>query len=329
MEKLRLGVIGVSGHLMKRIMLPLSQSEEVELIAIASRNMEKAQKAADQWQVPKVYDSYEALLDDPHVEAVYIPLPNHLHLEWVKKCADAGKHILCEKPLTLNAKEAEELIAYTSQKGVKVMETFMYRFHPKWQMVKEMMMVGAVGKVKSIHTVFAYDNTDPSNIRNIKAYGGGALMDIGCYAISSARWIMGMEPRRVMGLNNFSDTFETDVLSSGILDFGEARCMFTVSTAMYPAQEVKIYGTGGIIEVVIPFNDMYDIPATLKVTDSLGTRVIEFEPTNQYGEMFDAFAEAVRYEEAAYIPLEDSLYNMKIIDALFESGAKGTWEDIE
>ncbi len=329
MEKLRLGVIGVSGHFLGRIILPLMQSETVELVAMASRNKEKVQAVAKEWGVPKAYDSYEALLEDKSIEAVYLPLPNHLHLEWIKKCVDAGKHVICEKPLTLNAEETKELMAYMEGKEEKVMEAFMYRFHSKWQMVRELMSVNGIGKVKAIHTIFSYSNNDPKNIRNIKSYGGGGLMDIGCYAISSSRWIMNAEPERVMALNTFSKEFETDILSSGILDYGEARCMFTVSTDLFAAQEVKVYGTGGTLEVVIPFNDHYDVPAQVKVVNGLGSRTVEFEPTNQYGVMFDAFAEAIRQDLPVPISLADSYMNMQIIDQLLISGESGQWEEIK
>jgi predicted dehydrogenase len=325
MKKLKIGVIGVSEHFLTRIMLPLSKSESVELIGVASRNIEKARQVADEWKVPKAFGSYEALLEDSEIEAVYIPLPNHLHLEWVKKSIDAGKHVLCEKPLTLNAEETKELMAYAKGKGVKIMEAFMYRFHPKWQMVKDLMKVSGIGEVNAIHTIFTYNNNDPKNIRNNKDFGGGALMDIGCYAISSARWIMGREPEAVVAMNHFSEDFGTDVLSSAILDFGKARALFTVSTSIYPAQEVKVYGTGGFLEVVIPFNDLYDISGMVKVTTGLGSREIEFEPTNQYGSLLDAFAKAIKDDEDVPLSLEDSLMNMHIIDQLFESGRTKQW----
>lgn len=328
MEPLRIGVIGVSGHLMHRVMLPLAQSDMVELIAVASRNKEKAEAAAKKWGVPRAYDSYEAILKDDDIEAVYIPLPNHLHLEWVKKCADAGKHVLCEKPLAMNADEAKEMMDYVADKGVTVMETFMYRFHPKWQTVREMMMVGEIGEVKSIHTIFTYKNHDPENIRNVKAFGGGGLLDIGCYAISSARWILDKEPKRVVGLNSYSETFEVDILSSAILDFGDVRSVFTVGTAIHPAQEVAIYGTGGVMKVKMPFNDQYDVAGVIEVVNDLGARTIELEPTNQYGAMFDDFAETIRLGEAPLISLEDSWYNMRIIDQLLKSGESGQWEEI-
>lgn len=328
MNKLKLGVIGISEHFKTRILLPLSQSESIELVAVASRNVAKSETVAKQWGIPKAYGSYEELLADSEIEAVYIPLPNHMHLEWVKKCVLAGKHVVCEKPLTLTAEETKEMMVFLEGRKEKVMEAFMYRFHPKWQMVRELMDVSGIGQVKSIHTIFSYSNSDPKNIRNIKDYGGGALMDIGCYAISSARWILGREPERVMGLNSFSEVFGTDVLSSGILDFGQVRSLFTVSTDLYPAQEVKVYGSGGTLEVVIPFNDNYDVPGQVKVTTGIGTRIVEFEPTNQYGAMMDAFAEAIRFDLPVPVPLEDSYYNMRIIDQLLVSGETGQWETV-
>lgn len=328
MGKLKLGVLGVSGHLQTRMLLPMTQSEDLKVIALASRDLEKSQRVAEQWGIKKAYGSYEALLEDPDIEAVYIPLPNHMHLEWIKKSLKAGKHVLCEKPLTLTSEETKEITAYAQKTGLKLMEAFMYRFHPKWMSVKELMKVNGIGEVQSIQTVFTYANNDLKNIRNIKEYGGGALMDIGCYAISSARFILGKEPERVMGLVHYSDVTQTDVLSSGMLDFGKARALFTVSTGLYPAQEVRVYGTGGMLEVIIPFNDPYDIKGKVKVTTGLGERVIEFEPTNQYGCMMSAFAKAVKEDLEVPVSLHDSYMNMQIINQLVKSGESGQWEPI-
>ncbi len=329
MRKIKMGVLGVSGHLLGRMILPMTQSEDIEVVALASRNLEKkAEAAAKEWSIEKAFGSYEALLEDSDIEAVYIPLPNHLHVEWIKKSVDAGKHVICEKPITLTEDEVVALQAYIKDKPVKVMEAFMYRFHPKWQKVKEIMKVKEIGQVKAIHTIFTYSNTDPNNIRNIKAFGGGGLMDIGCYAISSSRWILGREPDRVMGLNTYSDVFGTDVLSSGILDFGEVRTMFTVSTALFPAQEVKVYGTSGTLSVKLPFNDPHDIPAEVTITTGLGEKTLTFEPTNQYGSMFTAFAKAIREDLDVPVSLNDSYFNMRIINRLLESGDTGEWLSI-
>ncbi len=328
MGKINIGILGVAGHFMTRLALPMSQSDSVAMVAIASRNLKKAEAAAEKWDIGKAYGSYEELLADDSVEAVYIPLPNNLHLEWIMKAMEAGKHVLCEKPLTMNEEETAKLIGFADKMDVKVMEAFMYRFHPKWQMVRELMSVSGIGEINAVHTMFGFSNADPGNIRNQKALGGGALMDIGCYAVESARWIIGRNPMKVMGLNHYSEAFGTDILSSAILDFGRARALFTVSTSTYPVQEVKIYGTGGTVEVVIPFNDTYDVPAKVKVTTGLGERTVEFPPANQYGAMLDAFARAIRHDEAMPVSLESSLVNMRILDKLVLSGNTGEWQEV-
>jgi len=328
MDPFRIGVLGVAHHLILRVLNPLHKSEKVQLYAIASRDIKKAKDAAEKWGFPVYYGSYEELLADEKVEAVYIPLPNHMHAEWIRKCADAGKHILCEKPLTMDAKEAEEVVRYVESKGVKLMEAFMYRFHPKWKRTKELVEHGEIGKVLSIHTVFSYSNNDPQNIRNIKAYGGGALMDIGCYAISTARYILGREPIRVIGLTHYDPNFETDVLSSGMLDFGVARCMFTVGTQMFPQQEVVIFGSSGTIKVTIPFNDFPDVKAKIIVQTGVGTREVEFDPVDQYQLEFESFAQAIREGKEVPTPPQDAINNMKVIEALLESGNKGTWVEL-
>jgi len=328
LRKLKLGVLSVSGHFIKSILLPLKQSEKIEVYGIASRSQKKAEEVSNKWGIKKYYGSYEALLEDKEIEAVYIPLPNHLHLEWIKRCADAGKHVICEKPITLNAEETQELITYIDGKNIKVMEAFMYRYHPKWQRAKEIVIYGGIGTVTAIHTIFAYNNQDPNNIRNIKAYGGGALMDIGCYAISSSRFIMNEEPIKVMSLMDKHPEFGTDVISSAILDYNKTRCIFTVSTSSYPQQEVKIFGTSGTLTVTMPFNDHSDVSGELLVKNALGTRCVTFEPVNQYRLQFETFAEAIFNKTPVPISLQDSLMNMKVIDALKESDKTNSWINI-
>lgn len=328
MHNFKIGVLGVADHFIKRVLLPLKQSEIIDVYAIASRSAEKAKKAGEQWDIPVTYGSYEELLKDGEVDAVYIPLPNHVHVEWIKKCADAGKHIICEKPLTLNALEAKEAADYVKVKGVHIMEAFMYRFHPKWKRVKELVSHGEIGEVQAIHTLFSYNNQDPKNIRNIKEYGGGTLMDIGCYAISTARYIMGDEPKRVVGLNTYDENFGTDILSSGMMDFGTARCMFTCGTQIYAQQEVKILGTGGAITVTIPFNDCPDIPGKIIVATDVAVRTVEFDPVEQYRLEFEEFARSVHQNKLVPTPIEDAVSNMKVIDALFQSADEGKWIEI-
>jgi predicted dehydrogenase len=309
----------------KRILLPLSKSSKVEIVGIASRSKEKAQKLADLWHIPWAYDSYEALLEDPVIEAVYIPLPNHMHLEWIKKAADAGKHILCEKPFTLNAEEAEEAIRYVEGKGLKIMEAFMYRFHPKWERVRELVRYNEIGRVMTVHSMFTYTNLDPANIRNIQAYGGGALMDIGCYAVSSICEVVGRGPSRVMGVMELHPDFGTDLLTSGILDFGTSRGLFTVSTGSFAQQEVVIVGTDGVITVRVPFNDFNDVKGELVVRNVLGARTVEFEPVNQYQLMFEHFADAIREDFPPRVTLSESQTNMRVLDALRQSASGKGW----
>ncbi|GHV75170.1 deoxyfructose oxidoreductase [Spirochaetia bacterium] len=261
MERLRMGVLGTSGHYELRVATPLKSSSLVEPYAIASRNKEKAQAFAKKWDFSAVYGSYEELLADPKVDFVYAPLPNHLHLPNIKKAADAGKPILCEKPLGLNAKEAVEAAEYCEKKGVPLMEGFMYRFHPQWRRAKELVKCGEIGTVRTTSGLFSYDLKDGGNIRNIAAAGGGAILDIGCYTVSSARLLMGAEPKRVIGTFIWDPVFKTDILGSAILDFGGGRTStFSLGTQLYPYQRVTAVGTGGYLSIKVPFNMFGDVP---------------------------------------------------------------------
>jgi len=300
----------------------------IQIAAIASRSEEKAKQVAEKFDIPLGYGSYEALLADKNIQAVYIPMPNHMHAEWIQKAADAGKHILCEKPIALNAKEAQESIDYARGKGVKVMEAFMYRFHPQWQQVKELIAMQEIGKVLAVHCFFGFNNTDPNNIRNIKKAGGGAILDIGCYAVSSSRFVVGSEPKRVISLIQRDAEFDTDVLTSGILDFGMARATFTVSTQVFPYQRVVVYGSGGNITVEIPFNAYADVELLVTVTNSVGTREIWLPPQDQYILEFEAFAEAILKDKPVPTPPEDAINNMKVLDALFRSEQSENWENV-
>jgi predicted dehydrogenase len=300
----------------------------VEVRAVASRARDRAEEAAHDLGIPKAYGSYAELLADREIEAVYIPLPNHLHAEWVKKAADAGKHVLCEKPFAMNAAEAEEAIRYAEAKGVLVMEAFMYRFHPQWIKAEEMVRTGEIGKVQAVHTTFSYMLKDPANIRNIPEAGGGGLPDIGCYAVSSARFLLGREPERVFALVHRDPKLKTDILSSAILDFGVARAVFTVSTQAHPGQRVDVLGTGGQISLPLPFNAYPDVPMQISVTTGLGTRTISLPVADQYVEMFDGFSRAVREGGGAPTPPKDAIDNMKVQDALFRSEKSGGWEKV-
>jgi len=329
MKPVNWGVLGVSGHFIKRIWLPARDSSLAQVVAIASRSGSRSKEAAERYGIEKGYGSYEELLADKSIEAVYMPLPNHIHLEWIKKAADAGKHILCEKPLCLNAAQTEQAIEYAQKKGVLLMEAFMYRFHPQWRRVDDLIRSNEIGAVHSVQCFFSYNNANPKDIRNQVETGGGGLLDIGCYAVSSARFAMGREPDRVVSLVQRDSRFNTDVLASAMMDFGGAHAIFTVSTQMFGDQRVEVHGTGGSIAVHLPFNVFPDVPVRVTVTNGVGARDIFTGPVDMYGLQLDAFSWAVRNKEAAPTPPSDALANMKVLDAIFRSEKSSAWEKVQ
>ncbi|MDR1373693.1 MAG: Gfo/Idh/MocA family oxidoreductase [Treponema sp.] len=330
MGKLRLGVLGCSGHYALRVATPLKYSQLVSPYGIASRDAAKSKKYAGQWGFSVSYGSYEALLEDPNIDLVYNPLPNHLHLEYIKKAADAGKPVLCEKPLGLNAGEAAEAAEYCKKKGVLLMEAFMYRFHPQWKRAAEIVKAGELGTVMATAGIFSYDLKDGSNIRNIPETGGGGIYDIGCYTVSSARLLMQAEPRRVICTLKRDPAFKTDILASAILDFGDGRhSTFTIGTQLYPWQRVRALGTGGALSVELPFNMYGDVPGRLHINTGVGERIVETEAADQYLLEFDAFAGAVADKRAeAPTPIADAVANMAVLDALFASAESGKLETV-
>ena len=329
MDKLRMGVLGCSGHYAQRVATPLQSSLLIEPYAVASREAAKAKKFAKTWNFPVSYGSYEELLADPNVDFVYIPLPNHLHLEYIKKAADAGKPILCEKPLCLNAKEAASAAEYCKKKKIPLMEAFMYRFHPQWVRAAEVIKTGELGKILATSGVFAYNNKDGANIRNIAACGGGAILDIGCYTVSSSRFLMGGEPKKVAASLIRDPVFKTDVLCSAILDYGEGRTStFTISTQMFPYQRVTAYGTGGSLSVEVPFNMFADVPGKLTISTGIAKREVETEIVDQYLLEFDSFAQALIEKTEVPTPVSDAVANMAVLDAVFAAAASGKWETV-
>jgi predicted dehydrogenase len=329
MEKLRMGVLGCSKHYALRVATPLRESLLVEPYAIASRDAVRAKAFAAAWDFTKSYGSYEDLLADSQVDFIYNPLPNHLHLEYIKKAADAGKPILCEKPLGLNTREAAEAVEYCLKKGVPLMEAFMYRFHPQWRCAKDIARSGELGTIVSTNGVFSYDNKDPANIRNIAAAGGGAILDIGCYTVSSARFLMAGEPERVTATIVRDPVFKTDILVSALLDFGGGRVStFTIGTQFFPYQRVTAFGTGGSLSIQVPFNMYGDVPGKVTVATPLGERLIETEIASQYLLEFDAFAEAILDKTEVPTPVSDAVANMAVLDAVFASAESGKWEPV-
>ena len=325
MKPVNWGVLSVSKHYALRVHPAVKDGRWANFVAVASRSPEKARSASARFGIPRAYGSYEELLRDADIEAVYIPLPNNLHAVWIKKTADAGKHILCEKPFAMNTAEAVDAAEHARKKGVILMEAFMYRFHPQWLRVREIVENGEIGEIRSIHFQQSYANRDPDNIRNRPETGGGAVYDIGSYAVSISRFVMGAEPKRVVSLIHRDPEFRTDTLSSGILDFGGARALFTVGTAGWPGQGVDIRGTEGEIRVNLPVNMFPDVPAEVEVTTRIASRKLALGPADQYALMFRAFGEAVRAGKPAPVAPGDAVANMKVLDALFASEKTGGW----
>jgi predicted dehydrogenase len=328
MKKLKIGILGTSNHYLKRIVLPLKDTQFCESYAIGSRNIDKAADVAREFDIPLWYGSYDAVLEDDNVDMIYIPLPNHLHKEWVKKSIKAGKPVLCEKPIGMNGNDAKEMINMAQDAGVPLMEGFMYMFHPMWQHARDIVRTNQIGDIQYIHTSFSYNNSSPTNIRNIPEYGGGALMDIGCYAISVPRFIFGREPVRVLALQTGHPEFGTDMHTSAIIDFDGPRATFTVSTTSQAFQKVDIVGTSGSITVHIPFNTYVDVPAKITVVYCNGTREVEFPVSNAYGLMFDAFAKAVIDGSPIPVPGIDAINNMIVVDAVRKSAETDGWVKI-
>ena len=329
MNKVKLGVLGVSHLFVTKVLPSLLKSNMVEVYGIASRDGGKAQEVSSKYEIPNFYSSYEELLQDKSIEMVYIPLPNHIHAEWIKKSADYGKHIICEKPIALNAAEAKSAINYAEARGVKIMEAFMYKFHPQWQRALEAVRFQEIGKITTIHTFFGYDNKDPRNIRNMKETGGGALLDIGCYAVSLSRFLLQAEPKRVLAIADIDPAFQTDIVANCILDFGTIRTLFTVSTQTFPSQRVLVYGTGGTMSLEIPFNMYSDVPAQITIKTGVSARTLECGPADQYMLEFDEFAGSLGNSTGTPIPPMDAIDNMKVLDALFKSAGSGQWANVE
>ncbi|HAA86417.1 MAG TPA: gfo/Idh/MocA family oxidoreductase [Kosmotogaceae bacterium] len=328
MKKVKFGVLGISNHFVKRVLFPLKRSETVEIYAVASRSEEKSRSFAAEHGIQKSYGSYDELIEDQEVDAIYIPLPNHLHAEYSVKAARQGKHILCEKPLAMNYEETKMIVDTARNADVLLMEAFMYRFHPQWITARELAVSGELGKIISTICHFAYDNKDPKNIRNIKGYGGGALLDIGVYAVSSSRFLMNAEPKRVFCHIDRDPDSGVDIHTTGILDYESARSVFVVSTRTFADQRIHVFGSSGQLSVEVPFNMYPDIPGCLCVTTSIGTREIYTEIADQYKLQFEAFADAITHNRELPVSPEDSLANMMIIDSLFESAKKRQWVEL-
>ena len=333
MRKVKWGVLGVAKIATEKVIPAMQRGERCEVAALASRDLSRAAAAAKSLGISKAYGSYEALLYDSDIEAIYNPLPNELHAEWSARALAAGKHVLCEKPIALDAAEAEKLIAARDASGKLAAEAFMVRFHPQWRRAREIVRSGEIGDVGAIQTMFAYRLLDPANVRN-RPPGGGALYDIGCYAILIARYIFGAEPTRVVASLDIDPDFGTDRLASALIEFpGGRHLTFSAATQLSGQQRVTIAGTAGRIEIPIPFNAPIDRPTKIAVDSGAdlvggGARAEEFAVCDQYTLQGDAFSRAVLGEAPFDYPLEDALANMRVIDACFRSGRSGGWEKV-
>ncbi|HEV3045429.1 MAG TPA: Gfo/Idh/MocA family oxidoreductase [Roseiarcus sp.] len=314
--------------------IPAMQKGAVSRIdAIASRDLTRAKATAAKLGIAKSYGSYEELLADPAIDAIYNPLPNELHVPWTLKALAAGKHVLCEKPIALDAEEAKQLIAAREKSGKLVAEAFMVRFHPQWRRTREIARSGEIGTPRAIHTFFSYYLLDPSNIRNIPP-GGGGLYDIGCYAVISGRYIFGAEPTRVVSTIERDPKMGTDRLASALVEFPGARhLLFTCATQLSAMQRVTVVGDKGRVEIQIPFNAPPDRPTRIVFDSGAdlfggGARVEEFAICDQYTLQGDAFSRAILGEEKLEFPIEDAIAQMRVIDALFRSGESGNWERV-
>jgi predicted dehydrogenase len=330
-NKVRWGVLSTAAIGVKKVVPAMQKGDWIDVIAIASRDLYKAEETARALGIAKAYGSYEELLADPQIEAIYNPLPNQLHVPWSIKAAEAGKHVLCEKPLSMTVAEARTLLAVQKRTRVIVGEAFMVRTHPQWLRTRELIASGRIGPVRSIQGFFSYFNADPKNIRNIPECGGGGLMDIGCYPINTSRFIFGEEPSRVVGLMEKDPDLHVDRLTSAILDFPSGQATFTCSTQLVPYQRMQILGTKGRIEIEIPFNAPNDRPCRILIDDGKdlfggGITTETFPTCDQYTIQGDVFSRAVREGTEVPVPLTDAIKNMAVIEAICRSVESGKWE---
>jgi predicted dehydrogenase len=333
--KVKWGVLSTAGIALRRAIPAMQNGEWSVISAIASRDLRKAEGAARNLGIAKAYGSYEELLADPEIEAIYNPLPNHLHVPWSIKAAEAGKHVLCEKPLSLNVAEAKTLLQARDRCGVKIGEAFMVRTHPQWLRTRELIRSGRIGELRSAFGYFGYFDRDPASVANIAAIGGGAIMDVGCYPIKTSRFIFGEEPLRVSAAMDRDPAMKVDVLTSAILEYPSGQCIFTAGMQVVYYQKMQFIGTTGRIDVEIPFGPPIDKPSRIFIDDGTnlyggGSAVTEsFPPCNQFTIQGDEFSKAIRGQGEIPNPLEDAIRNMAVIDAVYRSAETGKWETPE
>lgn len=322
-DELRIGILSTADIARRKVVPGFRRASRVRVSAVGSRDADLARRFADELDIPKAHGSYVALLADPDVDAVYIPLPNHLHAEWTIAAARAGKHVLCEKPLALTADDAEGMAAACREAGVLLMEAFMYRVHPSWMAARRLVAEGRIGRLVAVQSWFSYFNEDASNIRNIAAAGGGALYDIGCYCVNLSRMLFGGEPTRVQASIQRDPATGTDAVTSAILDFPGGTASFTCSTRAEDDQRVDIYGTEGRISIAIPFNIPPDRPTLVHLASGGDPPVaphietFTFPVADPYAVEADAFAAAALDGAPLPLPPEDSVANLRVMERIF------------
>jgi len=332
MSKVVWGILSTANIGIKRVIPAILSGRRGVIAAIASRDAARAREVAARFGIPRSYGSYQALLDDPQIEAIYNPLPNHLHAEWTVKSLDAGKHVLCEKPIALNAAEVPAIVAARDRSGRRVIEAFMVRFHPQWQRIRSLVRDGRIGTVRALQSAFTFPVTNPANIRYRLEFGGGALYDVGCYPIVTARYLLGTEPERVIAVVERDPAHGVDRVTSGLLVFpGGEHLVLTSALQLALYQRVVVLGTQGRIEVPVPFTPPKEHACRIVIDsgaalDGSSAEVEEFAPVDQYQLQCDLAAGAFRNESTQEFPIEDAIANMRVIDALYRSASSGRWE---
>lgn len=323
-RKVRWGILSTAKIAVEKVIPAMQQADHCEIVAISSRSGERAQEAADELGIDHAVGSYEELLELPDIDAVYNPLPNHLHVSWSIRALQSGKHVLCEKPIGLSSDEAQKLLSEAkNHPELKVMEAFMYRHHPRWIKAKELVKSGALGDIQTIHSFFSYYNDDPENVRNKPDIGGGGLMDIGCYCISVPRFIFDEEPVDVWGTMEIDPDLGIDRLTSAMMKFPSGTATFTCATQLAPHQRVNILGAEGKMEIPMPFNAPVDEPTIIQLQTEQESREISLAPGNQYTVQGDRFSKAILQNKEVPTLLDDALANMEVLEAVVKSSEEG------
>lgn len=331
-SKVKWGVLSTAKIGVEKVIPAMQKCTNLEITAIASRDLDHARNIANELNIPTAYGSYDALLSDDDIDAVYIPLPNHMHFEWTAQAIERGKHVLCEKPMALTSSQIKELIDLRNKRGVKVGEAFMVHTHPQWEKTIELIRDESLGQLTAIQGFFSYFKTDPDNIRNKLEYGGGAIWDIGCYPIHTARMAFGQEPARVIALTERDPVMKIDRKATVILDFPAGHCSFTVGTQTVAHQRMTFFGTKNKLEVEIPFNAPNDRACLLFLEDGSlfgkGRQKIELDICDQYTLQGMYFSDAILQDKEVPVPLEDALSNCAVIEAIFASEKQGGWVEL-